>query len=429
SPENWDPTFQLAIGNEISGDRPWKGTVHSLAILDRALTVDEIRELYADQSARLFNQISFATLLSSAPESMRSEYSQLTKQRDAITADLRRVTFDGTAHVIVPHPPGVVHRLERGQLNLEREEVTPHALTALTRAGLPADLGLNSMSDDAARRTKLAEWLTDPRNPFTARVFVNRIWQHHFGRGIVETPSDFGFSGSRPSHPELLDYLARDFMDHGWDLKRLHRQILLSRAYQQSSTVMNPAAVAVDADNRLLWRANPRRLDGEEVRDAILMISGALNPQMGGPGYRDVMIRVTNNHEFTDPTGEFTQDTCRRTIYRLWARSGNLPMLQAFDCPDPSGMVPLRPATITPLQALSMLNSPLVGQCAEQFATHLQADAPNQPDQQLQLAWQQTLGRQLTEQERTSARALFDSGGLQAVCLVLFNSNEFLFVN
>ncbi|MCA9064799.1 MAG: DUF1553 domain-containing protein, partial [Planctomycetaceae bacterium] len=300
---------------------------------------------------------------------------------------------------------------------------------ALEPSGLSADLSLSTHSTDAERRRQLAMWLTAPQNPLTARVLVNRIWHYHFGRGIVDTPSDFGFSGGRPSHPELLDYLTRDFIDHGWDIKRLHRQILLSATYQQSSQVASPHAEDVDADNRLLWRSSPRQLEGEAVRDAILAVSGMLNPQIGGPSFRDVKINLATNHEFTEPTNELTQETCRRTIYRLWARSGNLPMLQSLDCPDPSVMVPLRPGTITPLQAMSMLNSDLTQKCSKQMAERLRRECPDDSEGQLRRAWLLALGRDITEKELEPARQLSRSAGLDAVCVVLFNSNEFLFVN
>src|SRR5262249_25124017 len=151
---------------------------------------------------------------------------------------------------------------------------------------------------EGQRRLKLAEWIASPANPLTARVLVNRVWHYHFGRGLLATPSDFGASGNRPSHPELLDWLAGDFLAHGWSVKHLHRLILLSNTYQQSSR-FDERAAAQDADNRGLWRFSPRRLEGEAVRDAMLSISGQLYRQLGGPSFRPFTIAVFNSHFYT----------------------------------------------------------------------------------------------------------------------------------
>jgi hypothetical protein len=261
---------------------------------------------------------------------------------------------------------------------------------------------------------------------------VNRVWYYHFGRGLVDTPSDFGFNGGQPSHPELLDYLAARFIDSGWDVKALQRLILTSATYRQQSRVAGDKAAQVDADNRLLWRANLRRLEGEEIRDAMLAVSGALNPQLGGPSYRDMQVGggvMGTNAEFTDPTNEFNPATCRRTIYRLWARSGNLPMLESLDCPDPSVMSPRRTSTITPIQALSLLNSPFAENCAKRFAERVRADAGDDVNRQIARVYELAFGRGPREEERAIAERFVREIGLDQMCVAVFNANGFLFVD
>jgi hypothetical protein len=338
--------------------------------------------------------------------------------------------FAGIAHVIIPRQPPPYAVLDRGDYRKPGAVVSPAGLKALT--GLSADFGLAPDAPEAKRRAALAQWLTDLQNPLTARVFVNRLWYHHFGQGLVETPSDFGFNGGRPSHPELLDYLAAQFVNRGWNIKELHRLMVSSATYQQDSRVRAPRAEAIDADNHLLWRANRRRLEGEAVRDAALAVAGALNRNLGGPSFQDVKLNkqgANTNHEFTEPTGVFSDATNRRTIYRLWARSGNLPMLESLDCPDPSVMSPKRTRTITPVQALAMSNNAFVEKCAERFAGRVRREAGEAVARQVEYAWQFAFARAPSDRERQVSCAFVARQGLEQLCLVLFNANEFLFVN
>jgi hypothetical protein len=337
--------------------------------------------------------------------------------------------FAGSAHAIVPRQPSTVFVLSRGDYRKPTDVALPRGLSALEAAGLSSDLGLSSNSSEAERRQRLAEWITDPRNPLTARVFVNRVWHYHFGQGIVDTPSDFGFNGGQPSHPELLDYLASRFIENGWDVKALHREIVLSAAYRQQSQVTSETAEKIDAGNRLLWRANRRQLEGESVRDAILHVSGALNPRIGGESFRDVAVTLEQNHEFTDPTNEFSENTCRRSVYRLWARSGNNPLMDCLDCPDPTVMAPIRAHTITPLQALSLLNNPFIDQCAAALAERVTSAAGDDTNAQVAQLYQLALCREPTEEERQLAINFVNEFGLKELCLAMFNTNEFLFVD
>jgi hypothetical protein len=352
------------------------------------------------------------------------------RSKIALAAPPLRPRFFGVAHVIIPHQPPPFAVLERGDYRKPREVVSPAGLKALS--GLPADFGLAPDAPESRRRVALARWLTDRRNPLTARVFVNRLWYHHFGQGLVDTPSDFGFNGGRPSHSELLDYLAARFMEGGWKIKAIHRMLVTSALYRQESRVTSGRAESVDADNRLLWRANRRRLEGEAVRDAALVVAATLNPAMGGPSFVDVRLNkqgANTNHEFSGPTGEFSSTVLRRTIYRLWARSGSLPLLESLDCPDPSVMSPRRTRTITPIQALSLLNNSFVEKCAARFAERVRREAGADLAPQIDRAWRLALARPPSDREERAARSFAARQGLEPLCLVLLNTNEFLFVN
>jgi hypothetical protein len=338
--------------------------------------------------------------------------------------------FGGRAHAIIPREPEPLAVLERGDYRKRGEIVAPAGLKALL--GVSPDFGLSTDAPESKRREALARWLTDPRNPLAARVFANRIWYHHFGQGIVETPSDFGYSGGKPSHPEVLDFLASRLIAGGWRVKDLHRQLVYSAAYRQSSRARNEEAEKSDAENRLLWRANRRRLEGEAVRDATLFVADALNSRIGGPSFRDIQVNLkgaNTNHEFTDPTNEFSESMNRRTVYRLWARSGNNPLLESLDCPDPSVMSPRRTRTITPIQALSMSNNEFMERCADHFASRVRRDAGEDADRQIDRAWRLAVARPPRDRERSVARAFLERHGLTQLCLVILNTNEFLFVD
>lgn len=352
------------------------------------------------------------------------------RSRIPLHASREQPGFAGVAHVIVPKQPPPMAVLDRGDYRKPGEVVSPAGLRALS--GLSGDFELAPDAPERLRRAALARWLTDPRNPLTARVFVNRIWYQHFGQGLVETPSDFGYNGGRPSHPELLDELASRFMEGGWKTKAMHRLIVTSATYRQTSRTVDARAEAVDAKNRLLWRSNRRRLEGEAVRDAALVVAGALNSQLGGPSFQDVRLNkkgANTNHEFTDPTGEFSETVNRRTIYRLWARSGNHPMLESLDCPDPSVLTPKRTQTTTPIQALSLSNNAFMEKCAVQFAKRVRHEAGDDVALQIELAWQRAFARLPNDREYQVARSFVSRQGLDQLCLVLFNANEFLFIN
>jgi hypothetical protein len=255
---------------------------------------------------------------------------------------------------------------------------------------------------------------------------VNRVWQHHFGRGIVATPSDFGFNGAPPSHPELLDWLAAAYVANGWRLKPIHRLIVCSSAYRQSSR-LEPKAQAVDRDNQLLWRMTPRRLEAEAIRDAILATSGQLNTRMGGPGY-NIWEKNTNYVAVYKPRAELVADDFRRMVYQFKPRSQQDPTFGAFDCPDAALVAPRRNVSTTALQALNLLNSRFVIQQAALFAERLRSECgPNAP-QQAERGFQLAFGRRPSHSEQVAAVSLIESHGTAAFCRVLYNANEFAYV-
>jgi Protein of unknown function (DUF1553)/Protein of unknown function (DUF1549) len=353
---------------------------------------------------------------------------QAEKEREGIKSEgtAGQPDFKGVAHVAHFQQPGTFHVLRRGNVTDPGEVVTPRGLISLK--GLEGDFGLSANAPDTERRKRLANWLADPANPLASRVIVNRLWHHVFGAGIVATPSDFGFNGERPTHPGLLDWLAATLVEEGWKMKPMIRRLVTSAAYRQQSGVGNPAAMKVDAGNRLLWRAPVKRLTAEQVRDAMLMVSGTLDLKPGGPSFRDVTVKLGNNHEFTDPVAGLPPENRRRTLYRLWANSGGHPLLDGLDCAAPGVTLPRRASTITPLQALSMLHDPQAQFAAEAFAKCLRDEAGDDPRAQLRRGWQLAFGREATPEELEETAAFLTEHGLVQTCLVLINSNEFLFL-
>jgi hypothetical protein len=295
-------------------------------------------------------------------------------------------------------------------------------------AALSPDFGLSPDAPEAERRVALARWIASPQNPLFARVIANRLWHYHFGVGLVDTPNDFGFNGSRPSHPQLLDWLAWTLVDQRWSLKQLHRAIVLSATYRQAS-LQNPRAAARDADNRWLWRKSPQRLDAEVVRDTALAIAGELNPARGGPGFGDcteVLRSGTYTYEPGDPIGaEFN----RRSVYRVWTRGGRSGLLDVFDCPDPSTTTPRRAVTTTPLQALALLNHSFVLRMADKFAARVRREAGADVARQVARTYQLAYGRDPTADEDAAAQPIVEQHGLGVLTRAIFNSSEFLYID
>ena len=322
--------------------------------------------------------------------------------------------------------PDRVHRLFRGDPMAPREEVAPGSLTRLGAAWeLAAD------APEPERRRALAEWIASPANPLTARVIVNRLWQHHFGTGIVDTPSDFGANGGHPSHPELLDWLASELVNPAdpadrWRLKRIHRLIVTSRAYRQSSAA-RPDGRAADASARLLWRYPPRRLEAEPLRDAILAVSGSLNRRMGGPGF-DLFEPNANYVKVYATRTAFTAEEFRRMVYQAKPRAELDTFFGAFDCPDAGQVQPRRTASTTPLQALNMLNGEFLLDQAARFAARVEREAGSDPAAQVGRAIELAFGRRATAKELAAGRDLVAAHGLPILCRSLYNASEFITV-
>ncbi|SIO57467.1 Planctomycete cytochrome C [Singulisphaera sp. GP187] len=280
---------------------------------------------------------------------------------------------------------------------------------------------------ESGRRLALADWIVDPRNPLTPRVLANRLWHYHFGTGLVDTPSDFGFMGGRPSHPELLDWLASRLVDDGWRLKPLHRLIMTSMTYRQASTYRESAA-RVDGTSRSLWRFPPRRLAAEEVRDTMLMVAGLLDPQMGGPGFK-LYAYFQDNVATYVPLDRPGPETHRRGVYHHSARASYLDVLSDFDCPDNAFGTPRRASTTTPLQALTMLNHGFSVETARAFADRLGREAGSAPADQCRRGFVLTFGRAPTDDEVAHGCRLIDQHGLPAFCRALLNASEMISID
>lgn len=315
--------------------------------------------------------------------------------------------------------PDPTFLLRRGDPMQRRAEVPPAIPAVLGNLELPLD------TPETERRLALARHLTRPDHPLTARVIVNRVWHHHFGTGLVETPSDFGKMGAAPSHPELLDFLAKKFVEGGWSLKKLHRLILASQTYQQASTPRSEA-LAIDADSRLLWRFPPRRLEAEAIRDSILSVSGKLNLETGGPGFDFFNQRGGLSDYKAKET--FDEKGWRRMIYAHKVRMISVDIFGSFDCPDAGQMKPSRTRSITPVQSLGLLNSPFVGRQAEFFAERLRTESGDNPGARIDRAFALTYSRPPTAKEKSKLTALARDHGLEQVCRALFNTSEFAFI-
>jgi hypothetical protein len=294
-------------------------------------------------------------------------------------------------------------------------------------SGLGSRYELPANAPESQRRLALARWLVAADNPLTPRVLANRLWHYHFGTGLVDTPSDFGYIGGRPTHPELLDWLARQVHAHGWRLKPLHRLIVSSQTYRQASTWRAEAA-NVDGDSRLLWRFPPRRLTGEEVRDTMLTLAGQLDTsKTGGPGFR-LYKYVQDNVATYLPLDGYGPETYRRAVYHQNARAARVDVLSDFDCPDPAFPAPRRASTTTPLQALALLNHRFTFDMAQFLAARLEREAGADRLAQVRRAFLLTCAREPDAEELAESVRLIERHGLRAFGLALLNANELVYL-
>jgi hypothetical protein len=322
--------------------------------------------------------------------------------------------------------PRPIHILNRGNEKDPAAEVGPGTCSYFPQ--LEARFSLSAEAGEGARRVALARWLTDKRNPLAWRSIVNRVWQYHFGRGIVDSPNDFGRMGSLPTHPELLDWLAAEFRDGPQSIKSLHRLICTSAVYRQSSAG-NPESEKRDSGNQYLWRMNRRRLEAEAVRDSVLAVAGKLNLEAGGPPFR--AFGFTDDHSPHYRYSEHDPDdplSHRRSIYRLIVRSVPDPLMTTLDCADASAIVAKRNETITPLQSLALLNNKFMVRMAEHFAARIEPMGTNNKER-LVAAWRLAFAREPAGQEHSQLVSYADRHGLANACRLILNMNEFVFID
>jgi hypothetical protein len=332
--------------------------------------------------------------------------------------------FPPVAKFIPARTPRPIYVLKRGDVTKPGEEARPGGLACLE--GLPAAFAIADPADEGARRAALADWLVDPRNVLAWRSIVNRVWHHHFGRGIADSPNDLGRMGAAPTQPELLDWLAVEFRDGGGSLKRLHRLIVTSAVYRQSSAGRADAA-AVDGSNLYLWRMNRLRLDAEQVRDSVLQLSGKLDLSMGGPPvkqfhYEDPNPDVTPKVDYARYDVDHP-DNFRRAIYRWIYRTLPDPFMETLDCPDASQLTGARNVSVTPLQAMAVRNDRFVVRQSEHLAARLAGG------DEVGKAFRLILQRAPTDAEAAAVRDYAAKRGLANAVRVLLNGNEFMFLD
>tara|TARA_R110002095_G_scaffold127500_1_gene110561 strand:- start:1506 stop:4370 length:2865 start_codon:yes stop_codon:yes gene_type:complete len=321
---------------------------------------------------------------------------------------------------------GPFHIFVGGNPQRKGDEVVPASMSTL--GNVTGGYQLKATSPQGERRLALARWLIAKENPLTPRVIANRLWHYHFGTGIVSTPSDFGYMGTRPTHPELLDWLAVQIQENGWRLKDIQKQIMLSETYQQASTFREEAS-RVDSDSRFLWRFPPRRLSGEEIRDTLLSVSGKLDLKMGGPGFR-LYEYLQDNVATYVPLEAFGPETYRRGVYHQNARAAGIDLLTDFDCPDNAFAASKRNVTTTPLQALTLMNHQFTLDLSRFLAERLKSDAgAENVDQQIDRAFRLLYARPPLSQEQQAARQLIAANGLSAFCRAMINSNELIYLD
>lgn len=370
-----------------------------------------------------------------SPEDLQAR-KEIQKEIDQISAT-RPAALPAVMGITDKAEPGQAHLLVRGNWRQKGDAVGP---------GYPALFSNGTDLEPLNRRRQLAEWIANPDNPLTARVAVNRIWQYHFGKGLVRTPSDFGATGDRPSHPELIDWLAVEFVRRGWSWKQMHRLILFSNSYRQSGA-FNQVAAAKDPENKLVWRISPRRLEAESIRDTILAVSGKLNLQMFGPGIYpriDPDVVNTGSRPRWPLDAKEGPDVWRRSIYIYVKRSVLLPLIEVYDCPVTTVSAPSRPVSTVSPQALALMNNEFVLEQAGYFAERVVAEAGANQDRQVEVAWRSAFGRLPSDREMMWSKSFLQSqidgyvkrndaharrSALRDFCHALFNANEFIYVD
>ena len=383
-------------------------------------------------------------LLGMADEPVRSRLVQRRGELDKVRQALQRMPAPGLVYAGGIHygsgaflgtgpnggKPRIIRLLKRGDVKTPGDEVAPGSIQAI---GELSGIAYRMMSDsEGSRRAALAQWITARDNPLFWRSIVNRVWQHHFGKPLVDTPNDFGRMGAQPSHPELLDWLAATFRDDlGGSIKKLHQLIVMSHTYRQASeTGMGTGKAMQDADNLLLAHQNRRKLDAECIHDSVLYAAGRLDLTMGGPGYQDFVIDkpahsphyLYDEHDPDDPKSH------RRSIYRFIVRSQQQPFMTCLDCADPSMRVDKRNESLSPLQALAMMNNGLMVTMAHHLALRLETECPADLPAQINRAFALTVSRFPSPEEGAVLAVYAKQHGLANACRLIMNLNEFTFV-
>jgi hypothetical protein len=402
------------------GNRMLAGTIVQARLYDRALSADEVAA-----SAAVADFVTDAELTAHLTAENRRKREVVLARQVVVAAERVRLQQQQSMKVYtaISTQPSPTRLLVRGQVTSPGELIAPSGIGAVTPNR--AEFGLGPDAPEAARRLKLAAWLSGRDNPLFHRVLVNRLFYYHFGTGIVDSPNDFGFNGGRPSHPELLDWLAEDLVAQKYSLKAMHRLIVTTAAYRQSS---GPSAegLAADAEDRLLWRKKPLRMEGEVLRDSMLAVAGLLNREVCGRGFSDYKESGGAGTQYYDPIDPVGPEFHRRSVYRFLPRGSNPGLLDLFDCPDPASAAPRRNITTTPLQALTLWNGPFALRMAATLAERVQGEVKEDVDRQVVRSYQLVFQREPLPAEREAARLLVERHGLKVLCRALFNTNEFL---
>ncbi len=426
APELFKFAFIAEYRVEVSLDgKNWKEVAHGR---DRKPVSKKFPNPASQKKDESLSHLDYRLLRLGASEEERSEKTGLGKELASVKREIAKLPSLRTAWMgrrDEKDAEGPFHVFVGGSPQRLGEPVNPASLSTLSEVmpgyELPTD------SPESNRRFEFARWITRPDNPLTPRVLANRIWHYHFGTGIVNTPNDFGYMGGRPSHPELLDFLASELKANSWQLKPMHKLIMTSNAYRQSSAWRADGGEA-DADSRLLWRFPPRRLSAEEIRDTILTVSGNLKTKMGGPGFR-LYHYMRDNVSTYEPLDEHSPETYRRSVYHQNARASVVDLMTEFDQADCTLSTPRRSQTTTPLQALTMMNHGFTMDMAESMAARVETESKANDKSKIEKVFRLAYQRDPAEEEVVAALKVYRENGLRALCRAIVNSSELIYLD
>ncbi len=394
-----------------------EGQKLNVAQIERTLQMDSLRAKITEEH-----------IVALMPADVRAKHTAVKKEIDAVEEQKPEPYPAAMAITEGTREARPSYFLHRGIIEAKGSVMTPGVITVASdkeATFLPPPPDAKS----TWRRRGFAEWLVSPDNPLTARVMVNRLWQHHFGEGIVRTPSNFGKMGEPPSHPELLDWLALEFVEKGWSMKAMHRLMLTSQAYQMSSRDI-PANLAIDPENRMFWRMPRQRLEAEAIRDVVLATAGSLDGTIGGPNvfpYIDPDLFEASSKRNWPGKPDSDPATWRRSLYVFSKRSIRYPLFEAFDQPNLVNSVDRRHRSTVAPQALLLMNNAFLLFQSTKFAERLQREAGPSVAKQVDQAFRVALARAPDAAERQMALQFVKQDGLAAFCLALFNLNEFVY--